>query len=269
MNLTFQPPSVGEFPYLRSLPPAHWGFDCSRFVELHHNQKYFKALTARIDDQIVGFGNVIICPPSAWIGNLIVLPEFQRMGIGSDLFQRLLKMATEEKVSSTLLIATAEGKQLYADLGFITECKYLIFEPPQQASFYRYRAIQPIHPEDYNEVLKLDRNILREDRSAIIRNQLDTTFGYYYKGDLMGYFMPKMENGPIMALKPEYGQKLMRFRLGMLKKKIVIPENNKVAVKFCQSMKLRMTCMVDRMYVGQKSSWHPYLVYNRVAGYLG
>lgn len=50
-------------------------------------------MIAELNDQIIANGTLIFQGESCWIGFMGVLPEFQRQGIGTQLFNRLVKEA--------------------------------------------------------------------------------------------------------------------------------------------------------------------------------
>ena len=65
-------------------------------------------------------GFVTICRQlgSAWIGNLIVAPEQRGAGHGRRLFQHALRVLATRGAATLWLTASAEGRPLYAGLGF-------------------------------------------------------------------------------------------------------------------------------------------------------
>ncbi len=62
---------------------------------------------------IVCYGRVL-----AWIGMVLVLPEFRRQGIARQLMQHALRYAGQRGVARVALDATSMGEPLYRDLGF-------------------------------------------------------------------------------------------------------------------------------------------------------
>lgn len=65
-----------------------------------------------------GFITSIIYQRSAWIGNLLVMPEFRGQGIGRNLMETVLRMLDESTCETIWLTASADGEQLYKKLGF-------------------------------------------------------------------------------------------------------------------------------------------------------
>jgi ribosomal protein S18 acetylase RimI-like enzyme len=65
---------------------------------------------------------------SAWIGNLIVVPEYRRRGIGAQLMRRAMDDLTCQAIRTIRLEADPPGIRLYRRLGFVDE-----FESPRFA----------------------------------------------------------------------------------------------------------------------------------------
>jgi GNAT superfamily N-acetyltransferase len=75
-----------------------------------------------VDEQIVATTTLIRYGTRlAWIGMVLTRPEYRRMGLAKRLMERVLAQASEQKISSVMLDATAEGQPLYEKLGFKTE----------------------------------------------------------------------------------------------------------------------------------------------------
>ncbi|HXC93821.1 MAG TPA: GNAT family N-acetyltransferase [Geobacteraceae bacterium] len=68
--------------------------------------------------QPVGFITAILYAKSAWIGNLLVLPEYRGRGGGRLLMQRVLDCLDLSGCETVWLTASADGAHLYRALGF-------------------------------------------------------------------------------------------------------------------------------------------------------
>ena len=87
-------------------------------------EKSLYTVTAYIDDKPAGMGRIVgdgavIC----YIQDLVVLPEYQMLGIGKAIMQKLIAYVnsiTEEGTEMMLCLMCAKGReQFYEKLGFI------------------------------------------------------------------------------------------------------------------------------------------------------
>jgi len=69
-------------------------------------------------DQPLGFVTICRQSGSAWIGNLIVDPQQRGAGHGRRLFEHAVRMLSSRGAATLWLTASAEGRPLYAGLGF-------------------------------------------------------------------------------------------------------------------------------------------------------
>jgi len=65
-----------------------------------------------------GFITAMRYTKSAWIGNLLVLPEYRRLGMGRALMQQVLDHLDSAGCETIWLTASADGAHLYRTLGF-------------------------------------------------------------------------------------------------------------------------------------------------------
>src|SRR5688500_17823494 len=66
----------------------------------------------------------------AWIGMVLVHPEYRRRGIGQALLERCIEYLSKRGVRCIKLDATPEGKRVYANLGFQDEWTLTRWERP-------------------------------------------------------------------------------------------------------------------------------------------
>jgi GNAT superfamily N-acetyltransferase len=70
------------------------------------------------NDRPAGFITAIRYLKSAWVGNLLVLPEYRCRGIGRALMQKVLQVLDSGACETVWLTASADGAPLYGTLGF-------------------------------------------------------------------------------------------------------------------------------------------------------
>ncbi len=70
-------------------------------------------------DRLVGFGRVVTDQVHAMIYDLIVAPDHQQQGIGSEILKRLVKRCLEAGVRDIQLFCTAGKRAFYEKRGFV------------------------------------------------------------------------------------------------------------------------------------------------------
>jgi len=74
---------------------------------------------------IVAGGGILLLPwpgtqpRRGWIQNIYVKPEFRRRGVARQIMRRLIDWCREQGFDSISLHASAEGRPLYEELGFV------------------------------------------------------------------------------------------------------------------------------------------------------
>ena len=99
------------------------------YFTAHLEQDDFVALLARAENEIAGtvFLTVYEMPAhtalltgkTGTILNVLVLPKYQRLGLATQMIQKIISIAKERDLSAVNLSATPAGAPLYKKLGFI------------------------------------------------------------------------------------------------------------------------------------------------------
>jgi len=103
----------------------------------------------------------------AWVGMVLVDPDYRRRGIATRLMRAALEYLRKEKVATVKLDATSDGRQVYESLGFEVE---LIIE--RWSGVARAAASSDCTNLDASllpEVFALDRRAFGADRSQLIK----------------------------------------------------------------------------------------------------
>ncbi len=111
----------------------------------------------------------------AWIGMVLVLPEFRRRGIARALVEHALEFLRRRGVRLVKLDATAMGQPLYSALGFRDECPIERWGVEAAVETEGAAAAEPSRLRDAGEITSLDRRAFGADRLAVLR-QLQRTF---------------------------------------------------------------------------------------------
>ena len=106
----------------------------------------------------------------AWIGMVLVLPEFRRRGIARGLMRHCLRWLADRGIRVSRLDATDMGRPLYVELGFRDEAFVERWERPRVAAHAaEYRREE--HPAAFSEAeAALDQSAHGYDRSALMRD---------------------------------------------------------------------------------------------------
>ena len=153
----------------------------------------------------------------AWIGMVLVLPEFRRRGIARSLMQHTLAFTEARGVDCVKLDATNMGRPLYLDLGFEDEAPIerwgTVVESPAPATT---DSGDPPPLTDGADIVALDRKAFGADRAALLGLLADR---YGQPWTLPGaYLMSRPGSnarflGPCVAERTEDAGRLIRFLL--------------------------------------------------------
>jgi len=111
----------------------------------------------------------------AWIGMVLVDPEFRKRGIGTQLLKKTVEYLDQRRVPTMKLDATPLGKPLYEKLGFATEFeieRLILRRPPSIASAASRSACAPVGEAEMEQIVRLDREVFGADRSFLLRSLL-------------------------------------------------------------------------------------------------
>lgn len=149
---------------------------------------------AEVDGRVHGTVTTIVFENRfAWVGMVLVDPEFRGRGIGTALLEKAIEYLDTLKVLAIKLDATPQGKPLYEKLGFVSEYEIerwtLHRALPLKTTTDDLRA--PLLTKLSPEVLETDRQVFGADRGSLL-NSLhhdapELTSSISSKGVLEGY----------------------------------------------------------------------------------
>lgn len=266
-NLNFEPIVSTDIAPLVNLQPEGW-LDIKPRFEDYINQKFCFPIKLLEQQEIVAIGSVIVHENVAWLGHIIVHPNHRKKGYGKLMTQQLIQIATAKNCMSIQLIATDLGAPVYESIGFITDTEYLFFKeialPLSQVSNHivSYNAIYK------DQILALDSLVSGENRTCEIEPQLPSSYLYVIDDSVVGYYLPTLGEGLIIAIHPAAGKELTKFHL-TTKTTLVIPKENTPARSFLQEHQYQPYASARRMYLGQKIAVKFEHIFNRIAGNIG
>ncbi|MBO0698106.1 MAG: GNAT family N-acetyltransferase [Zavarzinella sp.] len=99
----------------------------------------------------------------AWVGMVLVDPDFRRRGIATTLMETALRHLDRLGVRTVKLDATPAGRLVYERLGFVTEHVFERWSGPAPA------ACAPASEGTWDEIAEADRLAFGADRGALLR----------------------------------------------------------------------------------------------------
>jgi GNAT superfamily N-acetyltransferase len=168
MSVRFRLMTTEDIPQAMSLKDAAgWNqtaADWQRFLSASPEGCF----AAEDEDRLVGTSTTIVYEGRfAWIGMVIVDPQYRGQGIGTALLERAIQYLDSRCVPCMKLDATPLGKPLYEKLGFVSEYeieRWMLKRTPGQNAASEDRA----RTEASGDVLQLDREIFGADRNRLL-----------------------------------------------------------------------------------------------------
>jgi GNAT superfamily N-acetyltransferase len=193
----------------------------------------------------------------AWIGMVLVHPDFRRQGIGTTLLEGAIRHLREEKgITCIRLDATPEGRPLYEGLGFRAE--WGLRRWVREATGENTNP-DPGKTEGLSEIhLALDRAVFGADRKELLQSlaagsirsrfAADGSFGFCREGERANYL------GPVTASSPESGLDLARDLVTSAPTDRPLfwdlPDPNTAATALAERLGFRPVRVLTRMWLG-------------------
>ena len=201
----------------------------------------------------------------AWIGMVLVHPEYRRRGIGHALLERSLEYLSTRGVRCIKLDATPEGKRVYASFGFqdewtLTRWERLHFHSPPAARGPRIREWQDA---DGDAVHAIDAAGFGVSRSRILQRLAESSrlalVSESEPGRIAGYGLLRVGAralylGPGVAASSEIAVELAEALLATTRHEKVfwdIPDQNIPAATWAEQHGFIRQRPLIRMYLGE------------------
>ena len=194
----------------------------------------------------------------AWIGMVLVPPDFRRQGIGTSLLEGAIRHLREEKgIACIRLDATPEGRPLYEGLGFREDwgLRRWVREATgdlSSAGADETGALSEIHLALDRAVFGVDRKELLQSLAAgSIRSRFaaDGSFGFCRAGERASYL------GPLTASSPDSGLELARDLAAAAPTDRPLfwdlPDPNNAATHLAERLGFRPVRVLTRMWLGE------------------
>ena len=146
----------------------------------------------------------------AWIGMVLVDPEYRRRGIAKRLLHVALEYLQHANVATIKLDATQDGHPVYEAIGFTLESRVERWQGTAVAG--RTSDCKPLSPSDLAEILEIDLSAFSANRSKLIQSLIADAciapiVSIAQSGKLNGYALARSGSnatyiGPLIASNP-------------------------------------------------------------------
>jgi GNAT superfamily N-acetyltransferase len=257
-----------DFDEIRRLQPDDWP-DIIPSLQYYIESDFCFPVKVIIDNNITGIGTSIKLQKTCWLAHIIVDPTFRNRGIGFQIVSQLINNLTSKPSDTVLLIATKLGEPVYKKAGFRMVTEYLFFKREKAWNPGPISAnIIPYTDVHRSRVFELDKRITGEVREKLIADHLDTALLYITDNIVLGYYLPGLGEGLIVADIPEAGLELMKLKYATVDK-AVLPSENKAGIDFLKQNGFIETSKGFRMILGNDLNWKPERIYSRIGGNFG
>jgi GNAT superfamily N-acetyltransferase len=269
MITQFEPITTADLKDLKNLQPPDWS-DIIPDVSYYISAPFCFPIKALVKQEIAGMGAAIIYGRTAWLAHIIVHSSFRNQGIGYTIVKKLLDIVNKSSAESCLLTATAMGKPVYEKAGFRTVSEYVFMN---RESLWNEKSVSG-HVTGFTEAMRqqiyqLDLKVSGENRQLLLSDFIKDTMVYSVNDKVLGYCIPRLKEGPIIALTSDAGLELMKIKYRK-SDKAVIPDENAIAWRFLKENGFRETeTKGTRMILGKDIKWEPLNIYSRAGGNFG
>ena len=209
---------------------------------------------------------IIYSQALAWIGMVLVHPDFRRLGIGRALLERCIEHLRSREVRCIKLDATPLGKKVYDGLGFVEEWTLTRWERAVANSPKLERASSIRDCQDANAIESLDVEAFGTSRRKVLEPLLKQArcalvsetecgriegYGLLREGSAACYL------GPIVAESTHIATQLVNALLPAAEGSTVywdIPDQNGAAVELAKEHGFMPQRTLTRMYLGENAT---------------
>jgi GNAT superfamily N-acetyltransferase len=221
---------------------------------------------AGLDGQVCGTATTISYQQRfAWIGMVLVDPEYRKLGVGTHLLQRTVEYLDQCGIPTMKLDATPQGQPIYEKMGFVTEyqiARWILKRPADQIAKPATSNFAAITDRQLLAILDQDRDVFGADRSHLLRSlHSDTpefTIGVFEQGALRGYALGRRGSfadhlGPWMAESRPAAEVLIDEYLRRSSRETLIVDcliANPFAMELLRARRFTPSRTLTRMYRG-------------------
>jgi GNAT superfamily N-acetyltransferase len=216
---------------------------------------------AEIHGKVVGTSATIVYEDRfAWVGMVLVDPEYRKRGIGTRLLERAVEHLDKLGIPTIKLDATPQGKPIYEKMGFVPE--YEIERWVLHREAVPLPSVARAGVPDIERIIEHDREIFGADRGELLRSlhldAPDFTLASELEGEIIGYALGRGGShadhlGPWMAWDEPTGRDLLDEFLQRSARDTVFVDclkNNEMARQLLLSRGFLISRLLTRMVRG-------------------
>jgi len=209
---------------------------------------------------------IIYSTALAWIGMVLVHPDYRRRGIGRALLQRCIEHLRGRGVRCLKLDATPAGKKVYDGLGFkeewtLTRWEHAAARGPNAGTVSGIRdgrvvsAVEPLDTVAFGvSRRKLLEPLMKQSRCALVG---ETDAGRVDGYGLLRDGSSALYLGPVVAASADAGVRLVNALLARAGDRKIywdIPDQNVAAVGLARESGFTRQRTLTRMYLGENAA---------------
>lgn len=261
--------TIQDIPHIAHMQPEGWDDIRKEFV-LYAMQTFCKPVKIVQYNRIIGLGTLIIHQDSAWLGHIIVDSSCRGRGIGTLIVEHLVALAHSHDIYTIHLIATDLGAPVYRKVGFRDAGLYATFRKTIENTPAKIDPhIESIKPSHRQQILQLDRETTGENRRTLLDLHLQCGFVFEIKGEIEGFYLPYLGQGPIYARTERAGLSLMELKYSV-SNIVILPQDNLAGTVFLANNGFEIQEFTAiHMVLGRETPWLPQQVYSRIGGNYG
>jgi predicted GNAT family acetyltransferase len=173
----------------------------------------------------------------AWIGMVLVDPEFRKQGIGTRLLEHAIEYLDQSHIATMKLDATPLGKPLYEKFGFVTEYeieRWILKQPSPLPSMRGPSEVRLLNTAPLDEVLECDQELFGANRDFLVRSLHDQApafaLGIWENGFVQGYGFGRRglfadHLGPWMATNRDAAEQILQAFLAVSRRETIVVDS--------------------------------------------
>lgn len=265
--MRIEPYTWGDLDDLPELEPENYEAVIAR-LRWHLSTPYAIAIKAVFGEVMVGgAGMAVAHEGSGWIGERLMMPRFRTAVLESQLINALCVELKIRGCHTILSLANEEQRTHLERLGFTEDGCYVRYAGGkcEWPTMDEVGLCEPYHSMG---IIRLDRMVSGEDRRTLLSEHFYAGRVLIGKGRTLGYYLPLLGDGLIIAEQPWAGLELLRWHLPHVTE-VVLPEANSGVLEFLQERGYTEQGREWRMVLGDRLPWRPEMIFGRIGGNLG
>ncbi|HUT80473.1 MAG TPA: GNAT family N-acetyltransferase [Candidatus Bathyarchaeia archaeon] len=210
--------------FLKSKPDEIARSEIIQRFQLINKKNITSFYVAELMEQIVGIGGLTNHKGSSFIGYIGVNPNYRKRGIGTKIFEELVKEANKNNQTQELF-SNPGADTIYRRFGYKDDFIAHIYELTKAKEAKMSDEIV-VYEKIPNWIFNLDKKAMGFDRTKFLNYLINLPRSKVYGFEKDGFaFDTKLMFGPIIAISENIAFKLIDYNLISGNKKIIASEN--------------------------------------------